>query len=451
MPAPQDKDPEEPRMNLPPDKSRTSLANISARPSTNEVKVTGNDITSAIMGGFNNLHLAASTCIIHGCGMEQNEAMLRCKLCKLLIHYECTGLPNYQLYQFVYQKGYRNYVCHICTGDIPELVKTDKDSSLCLSQTSEKMHDDFNKRIAALKDEANTMTRDLNESREECKKLKCKNNKMAHTIKSLEDHQKELRLHIVDQDKLLKIRNNVTHATESKSTQVEESVTKADSQIEVLEEIIDAKLNKMENNLKKVFDKKLENILKESKTYAATVTNATDMIKQQREKNNENDLRHIFNETRNEQLANERDMKMRSTNLIVHGLLENVDEGSNLNESDDRFVASLFQVIGVDTPVKKTIRLGKDNVNKKRPLKVVLNSENEKDGIMAKLKNLKNAEERFKKLSITEDYTIEERKEIKEFIEKANLKNAEEENTQHIWKVRGSPKNGLRLVKFTRQ
>ena len=91
-------------MNLPPDKIRTSQANISTQPSTTEDKVSENDLTSAITGGFNNLHLAASTCIIHGCGIEQNEAMFRCKLCKLLIHYECTSLLNYQLYQFVYQK-----------------------------------------------------------------------------------------------------------------------------------------------------------------------------------------------------------------------------------------------------------------------------------------------------------------------------------------------------------
>ena len=55
-----------------------------------------------------------------------------------------------------------------------------------------------------------------------------------------------------------------------------------------------------------MFDNKLENILKESKTYATTVTNATDMIKQQREENNGNDFRQILKEARNEQLANER-------------------------------------------------------------------------------------------------------------------------------------------------
>ena len=98
------------------------------------------------------------------------------------------------------------------------------------------------------------------------------------------------------------------------------------------------------------------------------------------------------------------------------------------------------------------VRLGKQNANKKRPLKLRMNSEKEKMEIMSRLKFLKNAEEKFKKISITDDYTIAERAQIKEWKEKATIKNNEEnQDSGYIWKVRGNPKNGIRLVRFTKQ
>ena len=68
------------------------------------------------------------------------------------------------------------------------------------------------------------------------------------------------------------------------------------------------------------------------------------------------------------------------------------------------------------------------------------------------MNELKNADEQFKKLSVTDDYTEEERHLIRTWVQKANVKNCEEnDNSTFVWKVRGTPKNGLRLVKFTRR
>ena len=56
-------------------------------------------------------------------------------------------------------------------------------------------------------------------------------------------------------------------------------------------------------------------------------------------------------------------------------------------------------------------------------------------------------------LSITDDYsTIEERKLIKEWTDKAKAQNAEErKDSKCIDKIRGTPKNGLSLVRFTKR
>ena len=73
----------------------------------------------------------------------------------------------------------------------------------------------------------------------------------------------------------------------------------------------------------------------------------------------------------------------------------------------------------------------------------------DKATIMARLGNLKNAEDAFRKVSIHDDYTLEEREMVRDFVKKAEAKNAAE-NTQE-WKVRGTPKTGLRLVKITKR
>ena len=65
-----------------------------------------------------------------------------------------------------------------------------------------------------------------------------------------------------------------------------------------------------------------------------------------------------------------------------------------------------------------------------------------KEMIMWNLWKLKNSDDKFKKLRITEDYTQEERSLIRSFVEKAKVKSQEESNHQYIWRVRGTKKTG---------
>ena len=78
-----------------------------------------------------------------------------------------------------------------------------------------------------------------------------------------------------------------------------------------------------------------------------------------------------------------------------------------------------------------------------------MNNTDDKEKVMSRFGNLKNADEVFRKLSVREDYTIKERELIREWVNKAERKNVEE--ITKAWKVRGTPKNGLRLVKITKQ
>ena len=152
-------------------------------------------------------------------------------------------------------------------------------------------------------------------------------------------------------------------------------------------------------------------------------------------------------EDRNEQLVQQRERKMRATNIIIHDADEpvNIANDTENKTKDQLYVDELFKTIGVNSVSVAVTRLGKLDENKARPLKVKLANESEQQLVMSRLSNLKNSEDRFRKISITNDYTVKERDEIRKWVTKAKEKNNTAE-ANVIWRVNGTPKNGLRLV-----
>ena len=63
-----------------------------------------------------------------------------------------------------------------------------------------------------------------------------------------------------------------------------------------------------------------------------------------------------------------------------------------------------------------------------------MNSSEEKAKIVSRRPNLRNAKDIYRKLSVRDYYTLEERELIKEWVHKAEEKNKEESTQQ--WKVR---------------
>ena len=90
-------------------------------------------------------------------------------------------------------------------------------------------------------------------------------------------------------------------------------------------------------------------------------------------------------------------------------------------------------------------RLGKQTGNKTRPLKVEMESLRKKNKVMMSLNKLKNTEcEQLQRISVTDDYTIEEREEIKRWAEKGKDKNQDEScDSKFAWRVRGKPKKRI--------
>ena len=136
-------------------------------------------------------------------------------------------------------------------------------------------------------------------------------------------------------------------------------------------------------------------------------------------------------------------IKEREQNIIVHGL----EEGEI---SDTQLIKDNFEATDTQQEVSLINRLGPKRDGKTRPLMVRMKNKEEKEKFMSKLWMLKNSRTRFKSMSITNDYTIEERHMIRKCVEEAKRRNTTE-MSEYQWKVRGTPKEGLKLVRIMRQ
>ena len=163
-------------------------------------------------------------------------------------------------------------------------------------------------------------------------------------------------------------------------------------------------------------DVAMQDLNNEPHTYATVVKD--------QKKGNMNNFRAIMMATKNEELAEEAERKASSTNIVIHGKEE-------LLPDEDKLL--------VDNLMKE---------DKNRPIKVTFNNASEKEKVMNNLPNLK-GKPNFKGISIKEDLTLNERMTIKEFVNKAKEENVKEpSDTKYIWRVRGSPKNGLTSRRF---
>ena len=217
-----------------------------------------------------------------------------------------------------------------------------------------------------------------------------------------------------------------------------------------IEALLNERLDKIENNIDSIITKKLNESIKEvnnigekidsaitnnKKTFAESVGGAKDPLTK------------AFLNSKNQEIVHQQERDRRSANLIIYRIKESSD--GDQAEEDKAFVTSFLDKIGVAQCPKHIHRLGQKRDDKIRPVKLVMESEGEKDTIMARLGNLKNAEEVYRKVSVREDYTQEEREMVREMVQKAEAKNAAENTNE--WKVRGTPKTGLKVVKITKR
>ena len=121
----------------------------------------------------------------------------------------------------------------------------------------------------------------------------------------------------------------------------------------------------------------------------------------------------------------------------------------DIKKEDSQYVRDIFKKIGATSEPSLITRLGEPNESKSRPIKIVMKSKADKEKVMKNLGSLKGTERLFGKISVKDDYTTQEREEIRLLTEKA--KQQSKDNSDKIFKVRGNSKNGWKVVSFPKE
>ena len=212
-----------------------------------------------------------------------------------------------------------------------------------------------------------------------------------------------------------------------------------------LKTLLDEKATEMEKNLENIIEKKLTDRLpKEIDTSNETdqISYASKVLKVPDE------VRKIIKETKNQERIETIEHERRGKNFIIHRTEEFGDTPEEIKQLDKDYVYDILDQLGVKSKPEYISRLG-NGTSKYRPLKISMKSKIEKDLVMKNVKMLKGMESEFGNISITDDHSKEERQMLKEWRDKAKRKS--EGNEQIIYKVRGDPKNGLRLFRMEKR
>ena len=426
-----------------------------------------------------NQNSSSDTCAISGCE-NMNIDLIKCNLCGNPICEDCSSVKFTKLRPVMNQCSTLYFTCKCCDAlmrkeDVNvydqmksqittlkeelkscerqhERLSSDANASQSLQQTCENLTDE-NKSLTTKVDLQNTI---VQKSHQEHSLCKGRINGLNQQVKTLTDHQTSLRLLLGEREKSL-------HEADAKLVSLEEnrdSTSRPMNREVNIEELINKRFDKIDKNIDAMIEKKLAESCDPShpavseaskKLFSAAVgappnaaltPNVTTTMK-----------------SRNADLIEKREQEKRANNIIIYGLSEErvddnvseerVDDNVPIEERDKEFLSSFLETIEVNVVPKQTTRLGNAQAGMSRPIKVIMKSAADKNKIMSSLNKLKNASEPLRGISVRDDYTIEERQLIKSMTEEAKRKN-EADNVTH-WKVRGTPKNGLRVVKITRK
>ena len=198
---------------------------------------------------------------------------------------------------------------------------------------------------------------------------------------------------------------------------------------------LDLKLQEFENKI----ETKLANF---SSQITEEVPNKVNKTLEKLPQPHENNFREIIQEAQEKEILMMEDKKVREQNMILFRSAESKDPDPEIRKAHDsdyfrELCESVLDVGRIGT--KQIIRLGKKSENSNRPLRITLANPADKNNIMANANMLKNADEKFRNISISYDYTKEEREKIKASV--AAAKELTKNDPNFSYRVTGHPWN----------
>jgi uncharacterized coiled-coil protein SlyX len=414
--------------------------------------------------GPKNQKASTETCTVSGCE-NTNADLIKCNLCGNHICEECSSVKFTKLRPVMNQCDTLYFTCHSCDAlmrnkdvDIYDtmnskisLLKEELESCERLNgklttevEATQRLQERFDKLSAENKaqagkiEELQVMVASKEKDHSGCKGQM---HNLNQKIKTLNDHHESLRC-------LLEERENSLHEAEAKLISLEQTADPPSNNEVGIEQLINNQFDKITKHIDDIIEKKLgaKAQSNQAPTSSETKTLFSAVVGAQPPVVTTNAAASLIT-SRNAEMIEKKEQEKRVNNIIIYGISEQrVDDNVSVQEQDTEFMSTFLEEIEVNVTPKQILRLGQESAGRNRPLKVIMKCPEDKSAVMSSLNKLKNADAPLRGVSVRDDYTIEERQLIKTLTEEAKRKN-EEENVTH-WKVRGTPKNGLRVVKI---
>ena len=312
-------------------------------------------------------------------------------------------------------------------------------------------------KIALLENEVTTL-RNIIESSKDSEERENKKRKRADgsTDDGLIQEKQNLRKQVDHLTERLGERENELHEVREKLAESEwkDASPSQNSTEDILNKIgklIDNKMDKIEKKIADIETKQsqtkeevklsVQSVVSKNKE---STTNATSYASALSKNLDRKIVGDVITAARNTEKVQEIERQKREQNFIIYGAVLS-------NESEAEYIKGFFNTIGVTAKPKLILRIGKEDHNRQQPLKITMESTKDKDQVMSRLVNLKHAEDKYSAISVRDDHTYEERQMIKDWNEKAKSLNETEPSSDYEFKLRGSPKNGLRIIRIPKK
>ena len=164
------------------------------------------------------------------------------------------------------------------------------------------------------------------------------------------------------------------------------------------------------------------------------------------------DMKAVMRDARNDEKLEESEKQKRAKNIIIHGAEEIGESPEKVKKEDEGYIKAILAKIGVEATPVAVMRLGEaknEDGPRHRPIKIVMKSNDDKNNVMRNLGRLKGTERYFGKISIKDDYTTNEREQIRMLTQQAATQT--QESADRSYKVRGNSKNGWHIMSFPKK
>lgn len=350
-----------------------------------------------------------SNCYVCSSEVKESDSAVGCDICEQWAHIKCELISEDE-YAFLDSHKSVHWYCKACNKSVANVIKLVSKLSV---------------RVEKLEVQIEKICTDVDSGKKSLEKLNeiCSGKLPDHLNEAIDS---KIAKAVAKLDSSL---STMSQNYDELKKQTSETETKLETAIEA--KLVEKAVNTIKNDLQP--------------TWASLVGKEVD-IKFEQVSGDVTMVKTVLEDTK-KKAEEERDRENRSHNIIIYRIPE-AGTSEERAKADKSFCLQLLnEVLEVDAYENefKLIRLGKRDLDT-RPLMVQFREKTLKNRVMECLHKLKNADPKFKEISITHDFTASERAECKTLVAQAKQKQTEETG-EYLWRVRGPP-GQLKLVKL---